>query len=466
MSRIGASLSGIERRLLNSLAEANSAAALGTMRLTTDRRIQAPVNDVSAFTQLSGLTTQLSAVNGTLANVSVASSMAAEVQLAVDQIRTELNTIRTKALEDEDQSLTDSERAANQVAINAAIDRINELAGTNSQGKRFLDGSADFSYSNVNTSEVVDVQAFSLGSNSSATISGTVSIAAEQATLSHAEGTGLITNDATITLTGDRGSVSIDVTTGESLATVAARVNAESHRTGVTAADGGTTLDFTSIGYGTDESITIAATSGTFNGEGTDAGVDATATINGIATTGDGATFTVSDANGLHATVQFDASHTGAFDTITISGEPATFALSTDLAKTTQFIVRGAQAARLGGLSGVLTDLATGGSAAGLNSNASLAVRIVDEALGDLTLIEGQVDSFADGAVASSSALLAGMKDILEDAIEEVDGVNSQEEAVLLAKNQTLASNAISSLAILDQQRQSALALIQQIAGI
>ena len=59
---------------------------------------------------------------------------------------------------------------------------------------------------------------------------------------------------------------------------------------------------------------------------------------------------------------------------------------------------------------GTLADLATGGSASGLNTNTAEAIRIVDEALGDLTRVEGQVDGFYDAAITSASNLLSDLE--------------------------------------------------------
>jgi len=464
MGRIGAGLSGIERSLLNQLAKSQDAVEVSGFRLSTGKSINKPADDPSGYVTFSNFETELVDVNTALTNVGLASSIGSQAQLLVDQIRTQLNTIRTSAIADVDQALTSDERTANQAAIDAAITQINELTRTEISGRRYLDGSADFSYAGIDTTEIVDARALSLGAATSLEVSGTVSVAAEQATLTHTEGTGLITNDATITITGSRGSTSVSVTTGESLSTVADRVNQEAYLTGVTAAVDGNDLNFTTIDYGTDAELSIT-TSDTFNGAGSDTGVDATATINGVALTGDGNRFTITENRG-HAVVEFAGGHSGAFTTFTISGTPPTFALSTDPSHTTALVVQGAQAARLGGLSGTLDQLFSGGTAAGLDTNSSLAVRIVDEALADLDLIEGQVDAFADVAVDSSQTVLAALQEVLETTIEDVSGIDETAESVLLAKNQALADNAISALAILDQQRSSVVDLIRQIAGL
>ena len=90
MGRIGASLSGIERTLLNRLSEANTAATINSLRLATGKKINAPSDDVSAFAKLASFQTQLSVVSATMSNVTAASSMITQAQSSLDEVRTQL----------------------------------------------------------------------------------------------------------------------------------------------------------------------------------------------------------------------------------------------------------------------------------------------------------------------------------------------------------------------------------------
>lgn len=470
MGRIGANLSGIELRLLNKLAEANAAATLNALRLTTGAKINSPSDNPSGFIALSQFQSDLANVNSTLANINAASSLVSQVQLALDQVRTQLNTIRTKALADADQSLTADERAANQAAIDDAITEINRLAASDIAGRRLLDGSANFNIQGASNSQVRQVEVYSLGDSTGQTISGQVTTPAQRAVLTHTEGTGLITADGTFTLSGDRGSSTISVETGDTLSEVADRINLESHLTGVTASVTGNDLKLSSINYGSQAEVEIDVTSGAFavtggNGDGTANGVDAVATINGEALTGEGNRFEV-NRNSFYFAVEFQGGFSGTFNSITAAGSALTFALSPDLAHKATLAVPGVQAARLGGLSGTLDQLASGGSLSGLGTNAPAAVRVVDEALAQLTLIDGRVDGFADATIASSSALENSLKTKLVSSIDAINKVDDEEESMLLAKNRALADNALASLTILSNQRASIVALIQKIAGL
>ena len=69
MARIGPTLSGVERMLLNRLAESEAAVTLNNLRLATEKRIQSPGDDPSAFVALSRLQSQVNLVTAATANV-------------------------------------------------------------------------------------------------------------------------------------------------------------------------------------------------------------------------------------------------------------------------------------------------------------------------------------------------------------------------------------------------------------
>jgi len=473
MTRIGAHLSGLEMRLLQELEQANAAAAVNSLRLATGEKINSPSDDPAAFFELSSLQNRLSVVNDTISQVDAAAGTAAQMQLALDQIRTQLGVVRTALAADEDGGLTGEQRIEYQADIDAALAQIDTLAGTEVNGRRVLDGSTNYRFTGRNGTQIRDLQVYAL-SGSTAEISGTVTQLAQQATLLYTGPGGKTTDAATISLTGRLGTTSISVVKNESLSDVADKINADSHATGITAEADGNELTFTTVDYGTNAIIEIDVESGIFavtggNGDGTAQGVNAEATINGHAIdedTADGNKMAFSE-NGVHFTIEFAAGFSGAFDTVTVSDEGVMqFALSTRLNDISSLAVPGVQTARLGGLSGTLNQLVDGGALGNLGDNASQAIRVVDEALGQLTLIESRVDRFADVTVASSAAVLEGFQETLEDRVDDLNEVDDDAETLLLAKNQALAANALSALSILRQQQSVVVNVIEHLAGL
>jgi hypothetical protein len=257
------------------------------------------------------------------------------------------------------------------------------------------------------------------------------------------------------------------------------RINSESHNTGITAEVSSYDIVLTTVDYGTDASIAIDVSSGTFNTSGTPQGSDAVVTINGEAVDasrvdGNKVSFL---SNGNHVVFDLTAGYTGALSPITISDEQvAKFALSTNLQHTSRMAVPNINSAVLGGVSGAMSDLLSGGSLSGgslsggslsgLGGNTSQALHVVDGALGQLTLTEGSVDAFADVTVASAASLLDGLDEQMTETLNQFNGVNEEEETLLLTRNQSLGGNGIATISLLLQQQSNMLALVRMIAGV
>jgi hypothetical protein len=164
--------------------------------------------------------------------------------------------------------------------------------------------------------------------------------------------------------------------------------------------------------------------------------------------------------------IEFQPGFTGAFNQITVTGDALTFALSPETALKSSVSIPDMNSAALGGGSGTLDQLATGGSLSGLNTNTAQAIRVVDEALGKLTRVTGNVNGFNNSAIASSSGLMTAMQTNLLESIDAIDKTNDAEETTIQMYYEGLADNSLSGLAILNQQRQQVVYLLQQIAGL
>jgi flagellin-like hook-associated protein FlgL len=472
MSRIGPTLSGIERQLLTSLAASNAQIAMSALRMTTGHKINAASDNPSAFIQLSGLQSQMSNVSNTLGNVTAADGMVSQIKTAVASIQTQLGIIQDELKKDVNHTLTPDQRAEAQNKIDQAIAQISLLAESKISGTTPLSGAADFFYAGRDSSQVAKIQVHNILTQNQ-TISGTVASAATQAEIAYTgDASNLVTADATFTLAGQRGDTVISVTTGDTLASVATKVNDSSYATGITAAvDTGThELIFTSVDYGSQAKTEITVSSGTFATVGNTTGTNASAVINGETISANstqvvGNSFSLNQ-NGLSYNIEFQPGFTGSFAQITVTGSALTFALSTDMYRTSTLAVPGVYPEELGGVSGTLDQLATGGSLSGLGNNTAQALRVLEESLGDMTVVSGNVSGFYNSAIQSSSGLLTGLQTELQKSIDSIDETNDDVEIANIDYYQALASNATSGLMILNQQRQGIVDLVRQIAGL
>jgi flagellin-like hook-associated protein FlgL len=466
MGRIGTQISGIELTLLNRLADANAGAAMSVLRIATMQKINYPSDNPAGFVALSQLQSQMSNVVAATTNVTNAGATITQTQTNLGAVLTQLNTIRTELLKDP------SQQAESQEKIDAAITKIEQLSTATINGRRLLDGSADYQISGQNRAQVSGVTVSSTGAGGR-TISGSVTQAATQGSLTYTGSGGTTTSAAQFTLTGDQGSASISVDNGETLTSVATKINNQSNNTGVSATVDGDQLALSSVRYGSAASVTVEVDSGTFIvAEGssvTDSGTDVQAEINGRTYTGtstaQGNQVTVNE-NGLHFDISFTPGFTGTFDSMTIGSGGLTFAVSSDPSQLTQLAIPSVQPAQLGGLSGKLNQIASGGPYSGLGDNTARALRIVNEAIGQVTRVQGSVDGFYNASITSASSLLADLQVNLQDSIDSIDLVDVAKEQSLLSHYQTLAANAEAGLAIMNDQQSSIVALIKHIAGL
>lgn len=466
MSRIGATISGLDQFFLSHLRDVDNQALQSAVRLATGKQVPNPSYDPAAFVLISSFENQLNVIENLKPQVDLAANLGSETQLVLDQTRSNLQAIRKSLQLDEDGSLSSDDRNAQQAVVDAAILAIRDFAGTEINGRRILDGSVNYTFSGRDHTEIKEVQAYSLRETS---FSGTVSSAATQSSERYNGSGGKIQDDATFSLTGKRGSETISVTDGEALTAVRDRINAASHNTGITASVSGNRLTLGTVDFGDDATIDIDVTSGTFATSTTATGQDAVVTINNkvipdAQVDGNRVSYT---NNGTHVSFEFQTGFSGTFNPVTVSdGRTQKFALTPDVSKLTTFALPGIQPELLGGSSGTLADLTSGGSLSGLGSNTSAALRVVDEALAKVTVLEGRVDAFANVTVESASKLLDGIKGNVQDTLDSLNRVNEDEESLKLAKNQTLAATTLSALAIMQQQKFNPLGLVQLLAGI
>lgn len=471
MSRIGAPLGAFDLRLTNLLRNLSRQVEQNTLRLTTGKRINSAADDPSGLVFVSLQRAELVGVESGLANVRNARSLVDSADAALMEAVTHVTNIRGLALESADGTLSDAQLNANQDEIDAALDAIDRLAGTSFGGRRLLDGSQGFVVSGVDSGEVRSLEVIDRATQlESQSIDVNVTVDASQAALTYAGAAGALVDDtATISVTGNRGSVSIAVTDGEALTAARDRINEQTAVTGVSASVSGNNLVFTSVDYGSDATVAIAATTGTFavtggNGDGTAEGVDVEATVNGTPVTGNGLELSYR-SSALKFDLELDPSFTtGSLGLISVSGDALSFQISSSPGQPALLSLPSILSASLGGALGRLSDLRTGGANSLLSGNAANAFAIADDAFSQLLTHQTRVGAFSRTTLDSAESVLSTLEENLTASIENVENVDEARESALLARNQLLAENAISALTISANFNRNILSFVQRIA--
>lgn len=280
-----------------------------------------------------------------------------------------------------------------------------------------------------------------------------------------------LTGDLVIELSGNTGSQVLQFESGTTLAQMLAAVNLVTDATGVVATQGtggsANELYFSSSDYGTDQfvDINIISDAGTFEtalgGTTRDTGSDVVATVNGVLANSKGNTLSISTATlSMEMTVTAGTSSTNVvFD---IDGGGALFQLGADVTSSQQarIGINSVSSANLGGTSGLLYMLSSGGTAA-LETDSTLAGQIVDQAMSQVSSLRGRLGAFQKTTLDSNIATLTDTLTNLTDARSAITDTDFAEETANLTRAQILSQSGLSVLKLANQNPQQVLTLLQ-----
>lgn len=283
--------------------------------------------------------------------------------------------------------------------------------------------------------------------------------------------TGGISEDAVFELVGKSGSEVFNVKAGTTLSELVSQINLVTDSTGVSASvdpDDATRLLLTSTEYGSDAFVDLRVvdeeSTGTFTdsvGAGSrDTGSDIVAKINGVDANSKGNSLSINTSSlALSLTVDAGSSADIAF---TINGGGAVFQLGGDLVSNQQarIGISSVNTAKLGGESGRLFQLGSGGSAS-LSNDPSLAASIVDDAISQVSNLRGRLGAFQSTTLDSNVATLNDTVNNLTEAESTIRDADFAAESAKLTRAQILTQSATTVLSIANQSPQNVLSLLR-----
>jgi flagellin len=284
--------------------------------------------------------------------------------------------------------------------------------------------------------------------------------------------TGGISGDVVFELAGATGSEVFSVLAGASISELVAQVNLVSDATGVSAVANGTTLELTSTAFGSNAFVDLkiisegvgTVPSGTFTtavGAGSrDTGTDVAAKVNGIDANGSGNSLSINTAS-LDLKLDLAAGFIGNI-AFTITGGGALFQLGPDVVSNQQarIGITSVNTARLGGVSGKLFQLASGGPA-DLSTDATTAADIVEEAIDQVTTLRGRLGAFQRTLLETNKNALGDTLVNLTDAESQIRDSDFAAETAALTRAQVLVQAGTTVLSIANQNPQNVLALLR-----
>ncbi len=253
---------------------------------------------------------------------------------------------------------------------------------------------------------------------------------------------------------------------GTTIADLVTGINQATDSTGVVAAINGTTattLDLQSSAYGSSAFVDLSAIT---DGAGliTDTrntGADIVASVNGVTATGNGNQISFNTA-----TLEFNATLTAAFTgtaSFTITGGGALFQLGPDVVSSQQarLGISSVNTARLGGLSGKLFQLKSGGTEELTSGNLDTAAKIVEEAINQVTELRGRLGAFQRTTLETNKNALNDTLVNLSEAESSIRDADFAAESASLTRAQILVQAGTTVLQIANSNPQNVLALLR-----
>ena len=278
---------------------------------------------------------------------------------------------------------------------------------------------------------------------------------------------GGLDDDVVFQLSGSKGSQVFNFDAGTLGADIAAAVELVKDATGVGATFVGGVLTFTSTDYGSKSLVDVSVISegalGTFEQQlsaARETGDDIAAAVNGFVATGEGNTLSVNTATlAMSATVSAGSTTDFSF---TITGGGALFQLGPDVVSNQQsrIGIQSMNSGNLGGATGRLYELGSGGSAA-LNTDTTKAAAIADEVISKVTGLRGRLGAFQKTTLDTNINALNDTLETLTDAESSIRDADFAAETAKLTRAQILVQSGMSVLAIANQRPQAVLNLLR-----
>jgi flagellin len=454
-------------------------------RLSTGLRINSAADDPAGLIISQKLGAQISGLDQAVRNSQDGVNMVKTAEGAMDEVNKLLKDARGLAVAASNTATQDSgSLQALQNQLTSITSSINRIASTTSFGaKKLLDGTAGASAA---ISDTVDVSGITLSGtfNGQAIASGTVTMDQTTAAtkvsfaptdVDYADADAVLGVSGAIVLNG----VSIGYEATDTIGAFTQKINTFSGQTGVLAAFDGTNVAITQQGYGANNKVTIQDTGSIIStaAYSSVSGVNAAVTVSAVVYNSLGATAVATAAfvggratgdSGLKLTDSYgntmNVTETGngvsAATSVALSISNAlTFQLGANVNETGTMSLANMAASNLG------TTAVSGKNLSSVDltslSGAGDAIRVIDEAINQVTTTRGTLGSFQRNVLESNIRSLNVTKENLTASMSSIQDVDVAEEITNFTKQQILQQSGLSVLAQANSAPQAVLSLLR-----
>lgn len=451
-------------------------------RLSTGLRINKASDDPAGLISSEGLRSYIDGIDAAVQNSQDASNMSKTAEAALSEVSQLLLEVKSIAVQSANTAVVDANQLqANQTTIRSILASIDRIASQTSWGNKLLLNGASGAQANVTRTDLVNSLFIGSSFNGETVQTGNITIqrttAATQTTTGAMATTfasaGTVVNTGTFAINGS----TFTVVPGQTITSVVAMINQQSDQTGVIAnwtAGSGVTL--TSAKYGSNFPIRYMETSTILNGgspsnpaPGANAvfnvtvptspsGTQTEQFVGGKGPGTDGLTLTSPSGNRMSVSIFGNAS--GSSNLIgSLNVGALQFQIGATADQTATFSIPNMASANLG------INAVPGQSLASMDvtsqAGANNAMKIVDDAIGQVSTFRGQLGSFTKDFIESNIRSLGIAKENLTASESDIRDADVAFEMTNLTKLQILKQSGMAVLAQANQSPQSVLQLLR-----
>ncbi len=458
--------------LISQRALTTNSHALGKTleRLSTGLQLNHGSDNPSGLLTSDLLSAEKAGISGALNNVQRASNIVGTAEGGLGEIA---NTLT--ALQDLVKTAANSggqnadELAAGQAQADSLLSEVNRIAGaTTFEGKRLLNGTLDYTLSGVATPSIQNLRVNSARLTGAAPQSVTVAVKTSALTgkIGYAGGALIPANNVVLEIGGNAGTDQVSIAGGASVANIISSINTAKATTGVSAAVSGAALRLDSVGFGSDQFVSLKTISGAFVPTATRAvGTDAVVTVNNVLASARGKDITLRTATlDTQFTLSTAFNIAASTSTFNVVGGGATFAIGAKVtdANKVSLGVQSVTTANLGDVAnGLLATLGSGGVNALTSSNLTTAQSVIDTAIKQVSTLRGRLGSFQKYTLDGTGSALQTTLANVTSAQSSITDADFAAETSNLSRQQILAQAGASALATANSQNQSVLSLLR-----
>lgn len=507
MARINSNIPSLIAR--SNLGRANSELQVHLQRLSTGLQINRGADNPAGLIISERLRSEVSGLNQAVDNSDRASSVIATAEGGLSEVSDLLSSIKGLVVEAANTgAISDEERKANQLQIDSAIESITRISNSVSfGGLKLLNGSLDYVLSGLQGTDVnkAIIHGANFAGQSNIQVNVNVINSAQTASLFLSASTGTFLSSVSMEVAGPLGVQTLQILSGQSVASIAAAINDFRQATGISAAlinpaDATSGLRFDSIEFGSSQFVsvrrlneppgggffqtyavnsnanrgTVSFSDSTFFASLTsanrDEGRDVSAIVNGNVATGDGLRLSLENQTSLSLELSLTETFgttNASTSTFYITGGGALYQLGGDIntSQQTNIGIQSVAASRLGGtLIGsnlsFLASLRSGGAHDLKSGQFENASKVLSTAIDEVAVIRGRLGAFERNTLQTNVRSLQAAIENLTASESQIRDADFAAETSKLTRAQILSSASTSVLTLANQQSQQVLQLL------